>query len=729
MGLYGLGALIPASFMAAGQLASLAPWWVALFGGGIVVTSVAMVIWSWLGRSAKGLAGAYVVLVSAGLLTWPSAWLSPEPAQTSPWLWMCMSVSTVCCAVVAGTRWGFVYAVVSSAVFAAVRLTPSGQGVPPLTAAQDMLVLVVNPAAVLVWLGLVTESVRRLEESLAVSRREQAQAAVEEALVEERRRLDGLVHDEVMTTLVAAARSTGAQDAHVAELAGRAISRLAEAEAPADTAAPVTAHHLARLVEDVVKSVCPDADVRAALTEPPLVVPQAVASALALAARELALNTARHAGAERVEVVVGDAPHARRGIQVQVSDDGRGFDPRRVPADRLGLQVSVTERVRAIGGRAEVRSQPGQGTVVTLTWLQPVSGPARAQSDAPKRPRTYPDLPTFRGPVLVRLVWMVLALELMVGWVGFAGMPPGWQLPVAQGVVVVAAALALHDEGVNPIPRARAWLVVVLLTVVGILSPSVFPEGDWPGYATWASSAVMLVLIVLLFRGREAIAWVGVVLLMVTLLAWATVHGLAMGDTVRAAFGPLAWMLLAKVLQRWLSEIAEQLAQSQRSSADANQQMARSFSQLVLRDIWLSQLREQVGPLLARLADPTVELTQAEREACLALEGRLRDDLRARNLISDAMSDAIEAARLRGVEVTLVDSRGSTLPEVVRRAAERHLDVTLAAPTTKRVVARAAPEGYSDVVTILTVRTDDTTELTSLDETGMVIASEGWVRQ
>ena len=67
--------------------------------------------------------------------------------------------------------------------------------------------------------------------------------------------------------------------------------------------------------------------------------------------------------------------------------------------------------------------------------------------------------------------------------------------------------------------------------------------------------------------------------------------------------------------------------------------------------------------------------------------------------------------------------------EVVRRAAERHLDVTLAAPTTKRVVARAAPEGYSDVVTILTVRTDDTTELTSLDETGMVIASEGWVRQ
>jgi signal transduction histidine kinase len=51
-----------------------------------------------------------------------------------------------------------------------------------------------------------------------------------------------------------------------------------------------------------------------------------------------------------------------------ISDDGRGFDADAVPADRLGLRVSIRERVDAVGGSASVRSTPGGGTVVVLEW-------------------------------------------------------------------------------------------------------------------------------------------------------------------------------------------------------------------------------------------------------------------------------------------------------------------------------------------------------------------------
>jgi signal transduction histidine kinase len=51
-----------------------------------------------------------------------------------------------------------------------------------------------------------------------------------------------------------------------------------------------------------------------------------------------------------------------------VRDAGAGFDPARVDPARLGLRRSITERVADWGGRVSVRSAPGQGTVVDMSW-------------------------------------------------------------------------------------------------------------------------------------------------------------------------------------------------------------------------------------------------------------------------------------------------------------------------------------------------------------------------
>jgi signal transduction histidine kinase len=87
------------------------------------------------------------------------------------------------------------------------------------------------------------------------------------------------------------------------------------------------------------------------------------AEALVAAAREAVLNAVKFAPDAPITVyaeVRGDR------VEVFVRDRGPGFDPTAVPADRRGLRESVVGRMARHGGRAEVRSWPGEGTEVEL---------------------------------------------------------------------------------------------------------------------------------------------------------------------------------------------------------------------------------------------------------------------------------------------------------------------------------------------------------------------------
>jgi NarL family two-component system sensor histidine kinase LiaS len=86
-----------------------------------------------------------------------------------------------------------------------------------------------------------------------------------------------------------------------------------------------------------------------------------VEQALFRVAQEALANVARHSGAANVEV---DLIYAADAITLRVADDGRGFDPARVPTEGFGLQ-SIRERMEKLGGSAEVESAPGKGARIT----------------------------------------------------------------------------------------------------------------------------------------------------------------------------------------------------------------------------------------------------------------------------------------------------------------------------------------------------------------------------
>jgi PAS domain S-box-containing protein len=77
--------------------------------------------------------------------------------------------------------------------------------------------------------------------------------------------------------------------------------------------------------------------------------------------QEALANVRRHSAATIVEVGLRTDDQA---ILLEVSDDGRGFDP---GSARAGIGLSaMRERVEELGGEIEVSSKPGNGTEVTV---------------------------------------------------------------------------------------------------------------------------------------------------------------------------------------------------------------------------------------------------------------------------------------------------------------------------------------------------------------------------
>jgi signal transduction histidine kinase len=94
-------------------------------------------------------------------------------------------------------------------------------------------------------------------------------------------------------------------------------------------------------------------------------------AALVAATREALVNAAKFSGTPDVSLYAeldGDA-------EVYVRDRGKGFDPELVPSDRRGIADSIVGRLARVGGTADVRSTPGEGTEVHLHLPAPTRYP------------------------------------------------------------------------------------------------------------------------------------------------------------------------------------------------------------------------------------------------------------------------------------------------------------------------------------------------------------------
>jgi signal transduction histidine kinase len=109
-------------------------------------------------------------------------------------------------------------------------------------------------------------------------------------------------------------------------------------------------------------------------------VPLAQKEVISRIAQEALHNTVKHARATHVSIRLTCDDDA---LSLEIRDDGVGFDPQGEYAGHLGLR-SMRERAANAGGRLDIQSAPGAGSIVSVTLpiLQPGGRPVVAAPES-----------------------------------------------------------------------------------------------------------------------------------------------------------------------------------------------------------------------------------------------------------------------------------------------------------------------------------------------------------
>jgi signal transduction histidine kinase len=426
--------------------------------------------------------------------------------------------------------WAWVAGVVVLEVVAIFQVAVIRTGVP--ADATDLL----YPGLALTT-GVLTIAARHLVMSDAVRAdaaasalaRAEADRLAAEGVERALRREERVLHETVLNTLTAVSRGGLGARPHLRD---RLTQRCAESaqvlrdlrqRTDPELAVEPSEHRLDRdlmgcLLDLGLEGVSLDVD-----CAPLDAVPPVAYDALRTATREALSNVQRHAEADHVTLrarVSADGPASD--VQVEIVDDGRGFDPR--AASGLGLLTSVRQAMADVDGSAEVESTPGEGTRVSLRWRAPEADDAGA---------FLPSTIGFAVPVLVSFGLYSLAV-LVAGWPAVVAPLQdlaAFALAVGLGVLVVRTARR------GPVPGWVVVTVTILSAVVYALqtrSTAAEATGPWVDWSSGAIAALFLVVIAI----GPGWAW------LVVVPAWLVIQG----DVLHEVVAPGTAVLLAAAL-------------------------------------------------------------------------------------------------------------------------------------------------------------------------------------
>ena len=313
----------------------------------------------------KSIAGGVAVCFVLLQVLWvPSMTVAHLHDAAAPWLQGVNAVPATLAAVTWRNRWVWLYGVAQGPIVAVVRYLATGEDL--RGALLDGLGAVVFCTILMLASGSVVGASQQQD---LVAARARAQASLEAASrtrEREQARINAIVHDDIMSVLLYAAREGSGP--RLAEQAESALASIATLSIDPDEAPDYAPHEAVTALRAAVSEAGEHVEFWTSVhSERPI--PAHVVEALTEALSEAVRNSVLHAGdgpevSRVVTVTIADS-----GVRTTVNDTGRGFNLRGVHDRRLGIRVSIFERMKLLeGGSAQVESRPGQGTTVTLQW-------------------------------------------------------------------------------------------------------------------------------------------------------------------------------------------------------------------------------------------------------------------------------------------------------------------------------------------------------------------------
>ncbi|CAN5329118.1 hypothetical protein BH11ACT7_BH11ACT7_37820 [soil metagenome] len=179
-----------------------------------------------------------------------------------------------------------------------------------------------------------------------------------------------LLHDTAASTLLMVGQGATMEPSRLAAQANRDLDLLHEGP----WVAPPERLELVAALKNAAQHLQTPAEI---IGTPEVWLPGELAKAVVAATREALNNVDRHAAATTVTVTIGPE-------SVIVSDNGIGFDLA-LPRSGRGVADSILARMTRAGGRADITSSPGAGTVTRLLWSTEQVGTDRAEAADPDR--------------------------------------------------------------------------------------------------------------------------------------------------------------------------------------------------------------------------------------------------------------------------------------------------------------------------------------------------------
>ena len=536
-----------------------------------------------------------------------------------------------------------------------------------------------------------------------------------------RRRADNFIHDRILSVL----KTVPATPAGVAQLRAGAREALAdldtaaiEPDAPDRSSEPdasVRSSELLAALTRRLRAIGGDDVVISDSITKDLNLPQETAQALVDAAAEALRNSLTHAaGPDRGPVMRTAALRSDAdGVTITVSDDGRGFDPEHTGASRYGVSGSIITRMRDAQGQALIDSSPGAGTTVTLSWNPRTTTATTGAS--PLSLASCLETPKARAIVVCVFVLytLVTLLEMRAG--SYRRLAP-----VIAGLLAIGlAALALIKRWpAHRMPARAAALVVAITGGANVLVLFQIDSAGWPGYTSWCIGAGTTLCCGLIARERPRQAWAGLILIIVVIGVWTLSTGHNPANIFALGSGQFSTLLIWYLTARISIDITARTAASETAGAEiAAQRRAHRESEALMRQA-MTSVRRRVEPLLTAIAEGA-PITAGMRARARMLEAELRDERRAPFFTGTRVIESARAARIRGIDVILLDDRGTSggLTDDAREAIINRAARALDDARRGQVVIRLLPPRQRP--RLLSIVTDN--DILTLDADGALI--------
>jgi len=285
---------------------------------------------------------------------------------------------------------------------------------------------------------------------------------------------------------------------------------------------------------------------------------------------------------------------------------------------------------------------------------------------------------------------------------------PRHQAPiyVAMALFALATTISLLPYGPKRMPiwmGAFNFAIVIAITLL-VANELDFARPGGTGYASWYVAASGILLTITSTRGRHTFAWLGIGFLVVHTITIVGPAGPA-GLLSLGIVGSASWVAVSHVMSTALTKASKDAQRFALAEREATDWQAAQEAHVYERQFRLGQTSAMALTMLRTIQETDGDLTDEQRQECLHLEGAIRDEIRGRKLLNDAVREEVMSARRRGATVTLLDEGGiddlseEELDRVLNRLAQAIHDTDA-----DKVIARTVPEGSDVAVTVVGLR-------------------------